>query len=257
MLPSLFIAHGAPTIVIEDNEYTKFLKNYSAGIKRPKAIIVFSAHWEASVQLIGGSPSYEMIYDFFGFPRELYSITYDSASDIPTAQAIQKLLSENNVPSKIDESRGIDHGAWTILKLMYPDTDIPIITMSVNTKLMPEEQYEIGKSLSKLKEEDYLIICSGGIVHNFSKVRFNGSENVDGWAADFNNWIMEKIYKWDMEELFNYEKLAPNAKLAVPRNEHFINLLIALGTGNNKKKANLLKSVYQFGNLSLDFWEFE
>jgi 4,5-DOPA dioxygenase extradiol len=257
MLPSLFIAHGAPTIIVEDNDYTNFLKNYSKNIKRPKGIIIFSAHWESPIQLIGGSESYEMIYDFYGFPKELYNIVYPAASDMKIAQEVQKVLNDNNIPGKIDSGRGIDHGAWTILKLMYPEADIPVITMSVNTKLKPEEQYAIGKCLSKFKAEDYLIICSGGIVHNLGAVSFNGTDNVDSWAIGFNDWIKDKIYKWEMHELFNYEELAPNAKLAVPRNEHFLNLLIALGTGDSEKKGNLLKSMYQFGNLSLDFWEFK
>ena len=255
LIPSLFIGHGAPTIIYDNNEYTDFLKSYSKTISKPKAIVIFSAHYESNIQLIGTSTPYEMIYDFYGFPKDLYSIKYQVSSNDSLAMRVKTLLKESNIESKLDPNRGIDHGAWTVLKLMYPNCDIPVITMSVNTMLSNQGQYNIGKALECLRNEDVLIICSGGIVHNLSKVSFD-SEDVDPWANKFNEWIKDKISKWDLNQVLDYENNAPFAKLAVPRNEHFLELLIAMGTEQSNKKPALLKSMYQYGNLSLDFWQF-
>ncbi len=257
MIPALFIGHGAPGLVLEDNEYTELLKGYGKTIPTPKAIVIFSAHYESDIQLIGASSSYDMIYDFHGFPRELYDIKYNAGSNVAMAERVQLLLEKHNIASKLDYTRGIDHGAWTILKLMYPKADIPVITMSVNPRLSSEEQYNIGNALELLKAEDVLIIASGGIVHNLSTVRFKAGDRVDEWAISFNEWIKMRVEHWDLEELFNYETQAPYAKVAVPRNEHFINLLIAMGAGHSSREAKLVKCIYQLGNLSLDFFSFK
>lgn len=257
MLPSLFIAHGGPDIIFQNNEYTEFLKNYAKNISKPKAIVIFSAHWESNIQAIGACENYDMIYDFYGFPEELYNVQYKTGSNKDLAIKIQNLLKASGIASNLDYKRGIDHGAWTILKLLYPNIDIPVINMSLNIKLSNEEQYRIGKSLESLKKEDVLIICSGGIVHNLSMLNYTSENTVNPWAYDFNYWIKNKLYNWNLEELFNYEKIAPYSKFAVPRSEHLVPLLIAMGVGDNNKSANLLKSIYQYGNLSLDFWEFK
>ena len=256
MINSIFVGHGSPTIIWEENEFTAFLKNYSKSIPKPKGIIIFSAHWESPVQQIGCTQNYEMIYDFYGFPDELYKTSYPVSGDIHLAQEIQSTLLDQHIPSKLNSTRGIDHGAWTMLKLLYPKADIPVVTMSVNTELSPIEHYRIGESLRKLKENDYLIISSGGIVHNLRTLRFD-AKDVDGWASEFNNWIKDKVQTNDLEALLDYQKFAPNSRLAVPRNEHFLNLLIALGTSNTSNKPKLFKSIFQHGNLSLDLWEFE
>ncbi len=256
MIPCLFVGHGGPDIILEENEYTEFLKGYRNTINKPKAIIIFSAHWENKTQCIGAAEHYEMIYDFYGFPKELYKIKYDCFSDKELALKVQNLFKINNIESKVNYKRGIDHGAWTILNMMYPEAKVPVLTMSVNTELSNEEQYEIGKALESLRQDDVLIICSGGIVHNLRRLRNSSENDVDSWAYNFNQWIKEKVYEWDLNQIFNYEKNAPSSQLAVPRNEHFIPLLIAMGAGHSNKKPNLMKSIYQYGNLSLDFWEF-
>ncbi|HEY8910978.1 MAG TPA: class III extradiol ring-cleavage dioxygenase [Desulfosporosinus sp.] len=256
MINSIFVGHGAPTIIWEENEFTNFLKNYAKTISKPKGIIVFSAHWESPVQLIGSAQNYNMIYDFYGFPDELYKISYPATGDVHLAHEIQKAMGDHHIPCKLNSNRGVDRGAWTMLKLLYPEADIPVVTMSVNTELSPQEHYKIGQSLGKFKEQDYLIICSGGIVHNLRDIKFN-AKKIDVWASEFNYWITDKVLNWDLEALFDYQKSAPNSRLAVPRNEHFINLLIALGTKTTSKEPKLLTSIFQHGNLSLDMWEFE
>lgn len=256
MNQSIFVAHGAPTLVFENNKYTEYLKQYAKTINKPKAIIIFSAHWESDIQLIGAMNPYNMIYDFYGFPQELYEVNYPASSDSILSKKIQSILTQNNIDSKLDFSRGIDHGAWSVLKLMFPNIDIPVITMSVNPNLPNKSQYEIGKALSPLKDEDILIIASGGIVHNLGMVDFYKENTIDSWALHFNNWIKKAIEEWDTDKLFNYESLAPSASLAVPRNEHFIPLLIAMGAGDYSKDGESLISTFQYGNLALDLFRF-
>ncbi|MDD7795217.1 DODA-type extradiol aromatic ring-opening family dioxygenase [Clostridium sp. 'White wine YQ'] len=255
MISSLFIAHGAPNMIYDDNKYTQYLKDYSKSIPKPKGVIIFSAHWESNTQLIGTSSPYSMIYDFYGFEDKLYNEYYTANSNLDLANRIKNLLDSSNIKSKFDNKRGIDHGAWSVLKLMYPTIDIPVVTMSVNPYLSNSDQYDIGKALEPLKEEGILIIGSGGIVHNLREVDYY-SNSVTPWAKEFNNWIQNTILDWNTDNLFNYENLAPNANLAVPRNEHFIPLLIAMGAGDNNKVPEHLIGAYQFGNLALDIWRF-
>ncbi|KAI7260669.1 hypothetical protein KC345_g10011 [Hortaea werneckii] len=255
MIPAYFFAHGAPSIVLEDNDYTKLLKEFKDHNPKPKAIVLFSAHWEEAVQTVGAAATYDTIYDFGGFQDELYQMTYPAHSDQGLVEQIQNLFTKQGVKSVRDEQRGLDHGAWAVLKLLYPDADIPVIALSVDRDLPNEQQYEIGKALAELREQDVLIIGSGGTVHNLRKLNWR-SGGIDGWAEQFDNWIQSKVEAWDTESLFQYRKLAPHAEEAVPTNEHFIPLLLAMGAGDPGRSAKLLHRSYQYGNLSLSCWQF-
>ena len=255
MMPSYFFAHGAPSIVLEDNAYTALLKNFAAHTPRPKAIVLFSAHWEQSMQTVSAAGRYSTIYDFGGFQDELYRMTYPAEGDRALSEQIQSLFSKHGIQSVLDEERGLDHGAWAVLKLLYPDADIPVVALSVNRYLTNEQQYQVGKALSELREQDILIIGSGGTVHNLRKLNWK-SEGIDGWAEAFDNWIQAKLEAWDVDSLFNYRELAPYAQEAVPTNEHFIPLLLAMGTGDANRQSKLLHRSYQYGNLSLSCWQF-
>ncbi|RAV19369.1 dioxygenase [Paenibacillus contaminans] len=255
MMPSYFFAHGAPSIVLEDNAYTALLKNFAAHTPKPKAIVLFSAHWEQSMQTVSAAGRYSTIYDFGGFQDELYRMTYPAEGDRALSDQIQSLFSKHGIQSVLDEERGLDHGAWAVLKLLYPDADIPVVALSVNRYLTNEQQYQVGKALSELRKQDILIIGSGGTVHNLRKLNWK-SEGIDGWAEAFDNWIQAKLEAWDVDSLFNYRELAPYAQEAVPTNEHFIPLLLAMGTGDANRQAKLLHRSYQYGNLSLSCWQF-
>ncbi|NHN32156.1 DODA-type extradiol aromatic ring-opening family dioxygenase [Paenibacillus agricola] len=255
MIPSYFIAHGAPSLALEQNDYTALLKDFAAGHPKPRAIVLFSAHWESNEQTISGAPQYETIYDFSGFQPELYEVKYPASGEPAIASEIQALFQQEKIPASIDAVRGLDHGAWVVLHLMYPAADIPVITLSVNRYLSNAEQYQIGKALASLREKNMLIIGSGGTVHNLRKLEW-GATKTTMWAAEFDGWLEEKLNAWDTEALFQYEKLAPYAKEAVPTPEHFIPLLLAMGTGDGAKKASLVHRSYQYGNLSLSSWKF-
>ncbi|WP_139999720.1 DODA-type extradiol aromatic ring-opening family dioxygenase [Paenibacillus paridis] len=255
MMPSYFFAHGAPSIVLENNEYTQLLKTFKEHSPKPKAIVLFSAHWEEEVQTVSAAEEYETIYDFGGFQDELYQMTYPAKSDRSLAEKIHSLFAKHGVQSVQNERRGLDHGAWAVLKLLYPEADIPVIALSVNRYLPNEQQYKIGKALAELREQDVLIIGSGGTVHNLRRLNWQ-SEGIEPWAEQFDNWLQSKLESWDTEALFHYREQAPHAMDAVPTSEHFIPLLLAMGTGDAQRKAKLLHRSYQYGNLSLSCWQF-
>ncbi|WP_138495411.1 DODA-type extradiol aromatic ring-opening family dioxygenase [Paenibacillus pinistramenti] len=256
MMPSYFIAHGAPSLVLDHNDYTDFLKKLAERTPRPKAIVLLSAHWESVTQKVSAVPQYSTIYDFSGFQEELYKIQYPARGDREVSGQVQALLAEQGIASVLDEARGLDHGAWAVLKLIYPDADIPVAAMSVNRYLSNEEQYKLGTALAALREQDILVIGSGGTVHNLRRVNWR-ADQPEGWAIAFDDWLKEKLEAWDTKALFNYREEAPFGSEAVPTNEHFIPLLLAMGAGDRTKQASLLHRSYQYGNLSLSCWEFK
>lgn len=255
MMPSFFLAHGAPSLVIEDNAYTEFLQKLAAELPQPDAIVVFTAHWESDVQLISRAQTHGTLYDFYGFPDEMYQMTYPAPGNPQLADRISELLNTSGIPSRQDETRPLDHGVWALLKLLYPNADIPVVAMSVNPFLAPAEQYRIGQALAPLRQENVLIIGSGGTVHNLRRLQWGGGQTAS-WAVEFDEWIADKLRTWDIEALFRYEELAPYAKEAVPRNEHFIPLFPVLGSADNTKQATRLHQMYQYGSLSLAAWQF-
>lgn len=254
MISSLFICHGAPTLVLERNEYTSFLEDLGKKLK-PKAIVIFTAHWESEVTTISAMDgTYDMIYDFYGFPRDLYTKKYPAKGSMEFASRIKNLLHDKGFESKLDNIRGLDHGAWSVLYLMYPNVDIPVVQVSINPFLPMDKQYEIGKALKVLGEEDILVIGSGSTVHNLSTVDWE-AEEVEEWALEFDNWLIEKVENNNIEDLFNYRNLAKNSIKAVPREEHIVPMFIAMGSGN-KLKPKLLHHSYAYGTLSYICFEF-
>jgi 4,5-DOPA dioxygenase extradiol len=259
MLPSFFIAHGAPLIAIENNEYTTFLNQLGRTLPRPKAVVLFSAHWESKEQKVSEVDLYETIYDFGGFDPSLYEIKYPAKGLIEISEQIKALFNQNGVSFEVETKRGLDHGAWVVLRLLYPNADIPVIAMSVNPALSPEEQYKVGKALTALRANDILIIGSGGTVHNLRALRMaDDNGKVESWALEFDNWLKQNLENWDLDSLFKFESLAPSANIAVPPygNEHFIPLFYAMGAADDSKKAALLHRSYRYGNLSHSVWQF-
>lgn len=255
MVPSLFISHGSPTLAVEKNEYTDFLRELGNNIK-PKAIVVFTAHWENDVTTISfRDDTYDMIYDFGGFDREMYSIQYPAKGSQKVAALLKSRLEEQGITSKEDYKRGLDHGAWVVLRLMYPEANIPVVQVSINPWLSPEEQYRIGSAIKELKQEDILIIGSGGTVHNLRSIKWGATEP-EPWAVEFDDWLIEKVRDKDKIALFSYEQLAPHAKMAVPRGEHFAPFFITLGSGIEDNEGIPIYRGYNYGTLSHICFEF-
>ena len=248
MIQTLFLAHGSPLMALENNAYTKFLSTLGNRIN-PKAIVVFTAHWDTEILTISSSDSvYNTMYDFYGFPKELYQIKYEARGSSLIASEIENKLKNQGIEVKKDLTRGLDHGSWTLLKHLYPNADIPVIQISINSHLPIEEQFNIGNALEYLGEEDILVIGSGNTVHNLRLVNWEQTA-VDSWAQEFDDWLIDKIKNKDLNSLFNYRDLAPHYNLAVPTTDHFVPLFIALGSSKSSNPEILFRS-YELGNLS-------
>ncbi|AWK52686.1 dioxygenase [Clostridium beijerinckii] len=248
MIQSLFLAHGSPMMALENNDYTKFLGALGNSIN-PKAIVVFTAHWDSEILTISSSDStYNTMYDFYGFPSELYQIKYKAKGCALIASRIEDKLKKQGIEVKKDLTRGLDHGAWTLLKHLYPNANIPVIQISINSHLPIEDQVNIGNALQDLGEEDILVIGSGNTVHNLRLVKWEQT-SVDSFAQEFDDWLIDKIKNKDLTSLFNYRDLAPSSNLAVPTADHFVPLFIALGSSKNLN-PEILNRHYELGNLS-------
>ncbi|HWO98974.1 MAG TPA: class III extradiol ring-cleavage dioxygenase [Bacillus sp. (in: firmicutes)] len=255
MMPSLFLAHGSPMLAIEQNPYTDFLENIGRHIK-PKAIVIFTAHWESDITTISYTDEvYETIYDFYGFPDEMYTIKYPARGSKKAADMVKNQFQQQGIPFKLNMTRGLDHGSWTLLSRIYPNADIPVIQISVNPFLEAENQYKIGQSLKALRAEDILIIGSGVTVHNLRALNWNQT-TPEAWAVEFDDWLIDKIQQKDLDGLFKWEESAPNARLAVPRPEHFVPFFIAVGSGDSLEDAKVIHRSYEFGTLSYLCFQF-
>lgn len=255
MLPAFFLAHGTPSLAIEQHAYTEFLHKLANSIPRPKAIVIFSAHWKSPVQKISSSIHPETIYDFSGVSEKLYSIKYPARGDLTLSLHIRQLLEAAGISCELDDERGLDHGAWAPLSIMYPDAQIPVVALSVNQKLTAEEQYRTGAALGSLREEDVLILGSGGTVHNLRRLDRNNPVP-QLWAVEFDEWLAEQLETWNLEALVRYDERAPYVAEAVPTPEHFAPLLLAFGAADGARHAKLLHHSFQMGTLSLCCWMF-
>lgn len=253
MVPSLFLAHGSPMLALEQDEYTKFLVDIGEKIK-PKAIVIFTAHWESDVISISYTDGvYETIYDFYGFPDELYAIRYPAKGSTQIAQLVKERFQKQGIPVQFNTTRGLDHGSWTLLSRIYPYAEIPVVQISVNPSLSPKEQFDIGQTIQSLGKEDILVIGSGVTVHNLRRLHWEQTKP-ESWAVEFDDWIIEQTTKGDIDTLCNYENLAPHADLAVPTKEHFVPLLITMGSGTQKTKV--IHRSYKYGTLSYLCFQF-
>ncbi|MCL6592590.1 MAG: dioxygenase [Alicyclobacillus sp.] len=257
--PSLFMAHGSPMLALEDTEYTRFACELGRSLGRPRAVVLFSAHWESSVQAVGCAQRYETIHDFYGFPETLYQLAYPAIGDSALAQTVASLLANQGIPVRLDENRGLDHGAWMVLRWLYPDASVPVVAMSVAPDASPAEQYAVGRALAQLRRQDVLVLGSGGTVHNLRALRRQDpGEEGDAWALAFEQWLEQHVAAWDLPALFHYAGHAPYALHAVPPggNEHFIPLFYAMGAADDDRSARLLHRSFRYGNLSHTAWQF-
>lgn len=255
MIPSLFISHGAPYLAVQQNEYSRFLRGLGDRFA-PKAIVVFTAHWESNMLAMTDTDDiYETIYDYYGFPEEMYKIKYPAKGSRNTASMLEEKFRMRGISARREERRGLDHGSWVALRHMYPNADIPVVQLSVNPFLPVKEQYQIGQALQGLGTEDILVIGSGTTVHNL-RWYFPDEATAAPEAIAFDDWLIEKIQVRDLDSLARYDELAPYAHLAVPRPEHFVPLFIAMGSGDEGKTPVVIHRSYEAGTFSNLCFEF-
>ncbi len=253
MIKPIFLSHGAPTRAIEEDQYTNFLKTYAKNLK-PKAVVVFSAHWETKeMEITYTNDELPIIYDFYGFPEELYQVKYPAKGSTEVADQVIKLFEHEQLPITKNQQRGLDHGSWTLLKWMFPNHDVPIVQVSINPFLKNNQYLEIGAAIKSLSNQDILIVGSGQVFHNFNYLNPYTNEPIEQ-ALNFDAFLIEAITNENDNDLINYNINNHDAAVAVPRAEHFVPLLILYGTKQNK--PNVIHQSFDFGsfsNLSFEF----
>ncbi|XP_077210549.1 extradiol ring-cleavage dioxygenase-like [Tasmannia lanceolata] len=258
-MDTFFISHGAPTLAIDESLPARhFLKSWEEKIfqERPKSILVISGHWETSDPTVNIVDRNDTIYDFYGFPKPMYQLKYPAPGAPELAKKVKKLLTKAGFKRvKEDKARGLDHGAWVPLMLMYPAANIPVCQLSIQTDKDGSYHYNMGKALAPLREEGVLIIGSGSATHNLRALRDeNGSDAP--YAHEFDTWLKESLLNGRYEDVNHYEKKAPYAKMAHPRPDHFYPLHVALGAAGETAKAELVHHSWSYGALSYASYRF-
>ena len=249
MLPSLFVSHGAPTLPFDDVPARAFLKSLGASLPRPKSIVVASAHWETDAPMVNRVAVNQTIHDFHGFPQPLYDLRYPAPGDAALAERVSALTGA--VP---DDARGLDHGAWVPLMLMYPARDIPVVQLSVQPEAGIAHHIAIGRKLAPLRDEGVLILGSGSFVHNLRLLDRRGADAPEPqWSKEFAQWIDAALLAGDDDALVHYRERAPHARQAHPTDEHFLPLFVAYGAGGTPRHIH---DSATFGALRMDAYAF-
>jgi len=246
-MPVIFIGHGSPMNALADNAFTNSLKEVSRRIETPTAILVVSAHWITNGVELQGGKNPKTIHDFGGFPQALFDIQYP-AKGVPELARELELLKVG----KVTEDWGLDHGAWTILRHIYPQADIPVFQMSLNANMTFKEHFELAKEIKFLRERGVLIIGSGNIVHNLRQINWKEDSAPFEWAIEFDELIKESIVKRNYSPIINILSENPTlAKTAHPTFEHFVPLLYTLGASSEKDELSSIFEGIQNASISM------
>lgn len=240
-MPVLFIGHGSPMNAIENNEFSRMWTVLGNRLPKPKAIVCISAHWETRGTSVTTNSYPETIHDFYGFPDQLYEEKYAAPGSPRLAQEIVDDITDIHITG--DDSWGLDHGSWTILKYIYPCADIPVIQISIDHTKNTLWHYQLGQELSFLRSKGVLVIGSGNMIHNLSMMRlasddFNAEYGYD-WAFELNDIMKKKIIENDYNSLVQYSSLHKNARLAIPTPEHYIPMLYILGLRDKDEEISI------------------
>lgn len=253
-MPTLFVSHGAPDILLQQGKTLALWKTLGEKLPRPDSILVVSAHWTTSSPLVGSAAHPRTIHDFGGFPQALYQMRYDAPGAVELAYRVETLLSKANIAIQRDPTYGLDHGAWVPLKCLYPNASIPVTQLSVQPGHGTQWHFNVGQALSTLRDENVLILASGSITHNFGWLSAPGS-TVFPPAVQFSDWVAEKIAQKDIPALLDYRSVAPHGAEAHPTDEHFLPLFIALGA-SLADDANRFVPEFTYGALAMDIYQF-
>jgi len=252
----LFVSHGAPTLVLDDVPARDFLRGLGAGKPRPKAILMISAHWETPVPTVNAVATNSTIHDFYGFPAPLYQLAYPAPGSLELAGRVVELLGDNGLAARTDPARGLDHGAWVPLMLAYPESDIPVVQLSVQSQLGPGHHLELGRALAPLADDGVLIIASGSFTHNLSALREAHPQGEPDWVHDFAEWMNAALVEGRTCDLLAYRRLAPHAVRNHPSEEHLLPLFVALGAGGVAASPQQLHTSVTYNILRMDAFAF-
>lgn len=247
-MPVLFIGHGNPMNAIEETPFATAWKGTAATIPRPTAILSVSAHWETDGTSVTAMKSPRTIHDFYGFPKELFQVRYPAPGAPVLANRVRELIGTDEV--KTDESWGLDHGTWSVLRRMYPEADIPVIQLSLDKKKSPYNHVDMAKRLLPLRDEGVLIIGSGNIVHNLSLIRWH-DDTPYPWAIEFNTLVTALILEGNINSLTDYPLLGEAVHLSIPTNEHYLPLLYSLSLRTIEDPISFFTDQVVLGSISM------
>jgi 4,5-DOPA dioxygenase extradiol len=249
-MPVLFIGHGHPMNAILDNNFTQSLTKLGKSIEKPNAVLVISAHWETVGTFVSTNPFPRTIYDFGNFDKKLFDIKYEPKGHPELAKELIKTV--ETVKIKEDNSMGLDHGAWTVLKFIFPKADVPVFEMSMDYSKEPEFHYSLGKELAKLRKKGVMIICSGNIVHNLNILDWNNiNAKPFDWNVEFDNLVKKNIDNRTFNPLVNFQNLGKAAKLSIPTTDHYYPMLYSLGMVQKDEPIKHIYEGYQYGGISM------
>lgn len=257
-LPTLFISHGSPMLAIEDSPARRFLQDLGRQLPRPQAILVASAHWETM-----GGPAVTLaaqpdtIHDFGGFPPALYALQYPAPGASQVATRAADLLQQGGYAVGRNANRGLDHGAWVPLRLMYPDADIPVAQVSIVRGATPAQHEVLGRTLASLRDDGILVIGSGALTHNLYEFHGNDIDApVPAWVSEFGDWMMAALRDNRREQLLDYRAQAPHAVRNHPTEEHLLPLFFAMGAAGERAQAQRVHTSHEYGVLAMDVYAF-
>lgn len=249
IMPAVFIGHGSPTNALESNKYTKAWQDLGKELPKPKAILCLSAHWCIEETVISNIEQPQLIYDFYGFPDELYNVKYPVKGSLELAKRVKDLLTPL-VNVEYNNDWGVDHGAWVPIKWLFPEADVPVVQLSINYNQTARFHYQIGKALGALREEGVLIIASGNIVHNLNTISFDDEEPYL-WAIESDKLMAELIDSKQHKKLLDFRNLGEAADLAIPTPDHYLPLLYILGMQRDKEKMNSFAEGIVYKSISM------
>jgi len=251
-MPVLFLGHGSPMNAIEENQFVDGFRNLAKTLPRPNAILCISAHWYINGTKITAMEMPPTIHDFGGFPQELFAVQYPAPGSPELANEVKQLLSPAMV--ELDQKWGLDHGAWSVIKHLYPAADVPVIQLSIDYSKSPEYHFELAKQLVSLRDKGILMIGSGNIVHNLRIVDWQNFDKDDyglDWAIEAKETINQWILDGNFEPIINYEKQILAIQMAAPTPDHFLPLIYALGLMEKSEAITLFNDKMVAGSLSM------
>lgn len=251
-LPVLFLGHGSPMNAIEENEFVRGFRSIAETFEKPKAVLCISAHWETRGTCVTAMQHPRTIHDFGGFPCQLFEVRYPAPGSPTLAEETKELV--QSVKIGLDYKWGLDHGAWSVLRHMYPDADIPVVQMSLDYGMSPHAHYELARKLKKFRDQGVLVIGSGNMVHNLGRVawdRLNDEAYGYEWAVEANEQMKAFILEGNHPALLDYTKQGKAIQLAIPTPEHFIPLLYALALGDPNEETAFFNDKTVAGSLAM------
>jgi 4,5-DOPA dioxygenase extradiol len=251
--PALFVSHGSPLAALAEDAYARDLRAFAAATPRPRAVLMISAHWQTGGAVaVGAAAKPATIHDFGGFPDELFRIRYGAPGAPALAREAATQLDEAGVTARLDETRGLDHGAWVPLRLLYPEADVPVVPVSLPVPRTPELLGRLGAALAPLRRRGVIIIGSGSLVHNFGEMAMRMEDgDAAAWAREFDHAVADAAARGDTDSLARWRAHLPHADRAAPTDEHFDPLLAVIGARLPGDRAVTVHTGFHHANLSM------